>query len=170
MRALLGYYHEYYYTMSDPGFIACSMVHMREKDDCFMYEHHVRHERLQSSIPGVEDLDRSQYKGLAYYLQDRLFLIDYESLTSNEISQTILIPSFKNRVTRLNGLKMGVSACDSRKPVCSRVVWHFLGIDIDQHKAYRRVGLYRADTEQIDSDLKARLGQAQKVDGLFQIA
>ena len=45
-----------------------------------------------------QDLDRSQYKGLAYYLQDRLFLIDYESLTSNEISQTILIPSFKNRV------------------------------------------------------------------------
>jgi len=167
MRALLGYYHEYYYAMSDPGFIACSLVHMRERDDCFMYE---RHERLQSSIPGVEDLDRSRYKGLAYYLQDRLFLIDYESLTSNEISQTILIPSFKSRITRLNGLKMGVSACDSRKPVCSRVVWHFLGIDIDQNKAYRRVGLYRSDTEQIDGDLKARLGRAQIVDGLFQIA
>ncbi len=110
MRALLGYY----YAMSDPGFIACSLVHMRESDDCFVYE---RHERLQSSIPGVDDLDRSRYKGLAYYLQDRLFLIDYESLTSNEVSQTILIPSFKSRVTRLNGLKMGVSACDYRKPI-----------------------------------------------------
>jgi hypothetical protein len=50
------------------------------------------------------------------------------------------------------------------------VVWHFLGVDIDQNKAYRRVGLYRADTEQIDGDLKARLGRAQIVDGLFQIA
>ena len=166
MGALLGYYHEYYYAMSDPGFIACSLVHMREGDDCFMYE---RRERLQSSIPGVENLDCSRYKGVAYYLQDRLFLIDYESLTSNEISQTILIPSFKSRITRLNGLKMGVSACDSRKPVCSRVVWHFLGVDIDQQTAYRRVGLYRVDTEQIDCDLKARLGRAQIVDGLFQI-
>ena len=40
--------------------------------------------------------------------------IDYESLTLNEMSQTILIPSFKSRITRLNGLKMGVSSGDRR--------------------------------------------------------
>jgi hypothetical protein len=34
---------------------------------------------------------------------------------------------------------------------------------------YLRVGLHRLDTEHIDSDLKARLEQAQNVDGLFQI-
>jgi hypothetical protein len=45
-----------------------------------------------------------------------------------------------------------------------------LGVDIDQQKAYSRLGLYRADTEQIDGDLKERLGRAQIVDGLFQIA
>ncbi|MHC8334079.1 helix-turn-helix domain-containing protein [Pseudomonas sp. LB3P25] len=166
MRALLGYYYEYSYAMTERGFIVCSLVHVRESDGCFIYE---RNERSQSNIPGVDDAERSRYKGSAYYLQDRLFFIDYESLTSNEISQTILIPSFKSRITRLNGLKMGVSACDHRKPVCSRVVWHFLGLDIDRQSAFLRVGLHRADDEQIDSDLKGRLVQARVVDGLFQL-
>lgn len=166
-RVLTGYYHEYYHAMSDPGHILCSLVHIHEKDGYFVYE---RNERLQSNIPGIEDFERYRYKGIVYYLQDRLFLIDYESLTSNEISQTILIPSFKSRITRLNGLKMGVSTCDHRTPVCSRVVWDFLGTDIGRHSAYRRVRLYRADAEEIDDDLKARISQTQVVDGLFQLA
>ncbi|WP_454869331.1 helix-turn-helix domain-containing protein [Pseudomonas farris] len=167
VRALTGYYHEYYYAMSDPGYIMCSLVHIHEKDGYVVYD---RNERLQSNIPGVEDFEFYRYKGIVYYLQDRLFLIDYESLTSNEISQTILIPSFKSRITRLNGLKMGVSKCDHRAPVCSRVVWDFLGADINRDSAYRRVRLYRVDAEEIDDDLKARLSQTQIVDGLFQIA
>lgn len=105
-----------------------------------------------------------------YYLRDRLFLVDYESLTSNEISQTILIPSYKSRMTRLNGLKMGVSACDHRTPVCTRVVWDYLGTHISRRSALRRVRLYRADDKEIDADLKARLSQTQIIDGLFQIA
>ncbi|MHA6788186.1 helix-turn-helix domain-containing protein [Pseudomonas bijieensis] len=166
-QVLTGYYHEYHYAMSDPGHILCSLVHIHEKDGYFVYE---RNERLQSSIPGVEDFECYRYMGVVYYLQDRVFLIDYEALTFNEISQTILIPSFKSRISRLNGLKMGVSACDHRTPVCSRVVWDFLGTDIDLHSAYRRVRLYRVDAEEIDSDLRTRLSQAGMVGGLFRIA
>lgn len=166
-RLLAGYYHEYCYAMSDPGHILCSLVHIHERDGYFVYE---RNERLQSNIPGVEGFECYRYQGVAYYLQDRLFLIDYETLTSNEISQTILIPSYKSRVTRLNGLKMGVSTCDCRAPVCSRVVWDFLGTDIGRHSAYRRVRLYRADAEELDDDLKGRLSQTQIVDGLFRLA
>jgi hypothetical protein len=166
ISALLGYFHEYCYAMSNPGHILCSLVHVREEDGYFVYE---RNERLQMPIPGVEDFERCRYKGVIYYLRERLFLLDYESLTSNEISQTILIPSFKSRTTRLNGLKMGVSACDHRKPVCSRVVWDFLGTDVNRHHAFRRVRLYRPDDKDIDADLKARLSQTQVIDGLFQI-
>jgi len=49
------------------------------------------------------------YRGLAHFLTDRIFLTDYETLTGLEMTQTILFPSFKNRVTRLTGLKLGVS-------------------------------------------------------------
>ncbi|KAE9645023.1 helix-turn-helix transcriptional regulator [Pseudomonas sp. PB106] len=166
LKAHLGYYYEYYHAMTEPGSILCSLVHVRGEGDDVVYE---RNERLQ--ITGAEDVfERYQYLGIAYYLRDRLFFIDYESLTSNEISQTILIPSFKSCITRLNGLKMGVSAADHRAPACSRVVWEYLGQEIDRVDAYRRVRLYQPDDCAIDDDLRARLAQTQVVEGLFVIA
>src|SRR5471030_2258289 len=152
--------------MTDPGCILCSLVHIREEGQHFVYE---RNERLQ--VAGAEGtFERYRYVGVAYFLQDRLFLIDYESMTSNEISQTILIPSYKSRITRLNGLKVGVSAADHRTPACSRVGWEYLGREIDQVDGYRRVRLYSMDDPTIDDDLRGRLAQTQVVDGLFVIA
>ncbi|MBX9408889.1 helix-turn-helix transcriptional regulator [Pseudomonas baetica] len=166
LKSHIGYYYEYYHAMTEPGSILCSLVHVREDGHDVVYE---RNERLQIAGAGGE-FEQYRYLGIAYYLRDRLFFVDYESLTSNEISQTILIPSFKSCITRLNGLKMGVSAADDRAPACSRVVWEYLGQQINQADAYRRVRLYKPDDCAIDADLRARLAQAQVVDGLFVIA
>lgn len=152
--------------MTEPSSILCSLVHVRAEGDDIVYE---RNERLQISGT-AEDFERYQYLGIAYHLRDRLFFIDYESLTSNEICQTILIPSFKSCITRLNGLKMGVSAADHRAPACSRVVWEYLGQEINHVDAYRRVRLYKPDDRAIDDDLRARLAQSRIVEGLFVIA
>jgi hypothetical protein len=166
LKAYTGYYYEYYHAMTEPGSIICALVRVYEENQHFVYE---RNERLQ--IVGVEDeYEQYRYVGVAYYLQDRLFLIDYESLTSNEISQTILIPSFKSCITRLNGLKMGVSAADHRTPACSRVVWEYLGQEVNRIDAYCKVRLYRMDDPVIDDDLRGRLAQARVVDGLFVIS
>jgi transcriptional regulator with XRE-family HTH domain len=166
LKAHIGYYYEYYHAMTEPGSILCSLVHVRAEGDEIVYE---RNERLQIS-ERAEDFERYQYLGIAYHLRDRLFFIDYESLTSNEICQTILIPSFKSCITRLNGLKMGVSAADHRAPACSRVVWEYLGQEINPIDAYRRVRLYEPDDCAIDDDLRARLAQSRIVEGLFVIA
>lgn len=166
LKAYTGYYYEYYHAMTEPGSIICALVRVYEENQHFVYE---RNERLQ--IVGVEDeYEQYRYVGVAYYLQDRLFLIDYESLTSNEISQTILIPSFKSCITRLNGLKMGVSAADHRTPACSRVVWEYLGQEVNRIDAYCKVRLYRMDDPIIDDDLRGRLAQTRVVDGLFVIS
>jgi transcriptional regulator with XRE-family HTH domain len=166
LKAHTGYYYEYYHAMTEPGSILCSLVHIYEEGQHFVYE---RNERLQIAGPDGE-FEQYRYVGVAYYLQDRLFLIDYESLTSNEISQTILIPSFKSCITRLNGLKMGVSAADHRAPACSRVVWEYLGQEINRTNANRRVRLYSMNDPAIDDDLRGRLAQTKVVDGLFVIA
>ncbi|MCL9798735.1 helix-turn-helix transcriptional regulator [Pseudomonas sp. AKS31] len=166
LKAHIGYYYEYYIAMTEPGSILCSLVHVRQEGDDVVYE---RNERLQIARVG-EDFETYRYLGVAYYLRDRLFFVDYESLTSNEISQTILIPSFKSCITRLNGLKLGVSAADHRAPSCSRIVWEYLGQEINRADAYRRVRLYKPNDCAIDADLRARLAQAQVVDGLFVIA
>ena len=97
-----GYYFEYANCMSVPGSVLISLVHLREEDGLYLFE---RQERQERPKPG----SARPRTGFAvatcalFGLQDRLFLIDYESLTLNEMSQTILIPSFKSRITRLNG-------------------------------------------------------------------
>jgi len=162
-----GYYFEYSNCMSVPGQILLSLVHLREERGSYVFERQERQERARGGH--AEDWVRCRYLGAAFYLQDRLFLIDYESLTGNEMSQTILIPSFKSRITRLNGLKTGVSSGDRRTPACTRVVWDYLGTEINRVNAFRQVMLYPPEDSRIDDDVRQRLGGAQLRDGLFEI-
>ncbi|MDM8350610.1 helix-turn-helix transcriptional regulator [Pseudomonas sp. sp1636] len=164
-----GYYFEYANCMSVPGKILLSLVQLREERGSYLFERQERQEPSRAVGGKAEDWVRCRYLGAAFYLQDRLFLIDYESLTGNEMSQTILIPSFKSRITRLNGLKTGVSSGDRRTPACTRAVWEFLGSEINRVNAYRQVMLYDPDDPRIDADIRQRLGGADIRDGLFEI-
>ncbi|MBC3411524.1 XRE family transcriptional regulator [Pseudomonas sp. SWRI107] len=162
-----GYYFEYSNCMSVPGSILVSLVHLREERGSFLFERQERQER--SSANDLHAEVRCRYLGAAFQLQDRMFLIDYESLTLNEMSQTILIPSFKSRISRLNGLKTGVSSGDRRNPACTRVVWEYLGEEINRINAYRQVRLYRPDDVRIDDDIRERLSAGMISNGLFEI-
>jgi len=162
----VGYYHEYYHSMSAPGYILCSLVHLIELDGSYIYS---RNERLQSFSSKGGEGDRYSYHGVAYCLKGRFFFVDHETLTSNEISQTILVPSYKSRINRLNGLKIGVSSGDQRTPACTRVVWDFLGKDINRIEAYRHVRLYHPDDPALDADLCERLSKTEIVNGLFKM-
>lgn len=164
-----GYYFEYANCMSVPGSILLSLVHLREENGLYLFERQERQERASAAVGQAEDWVRCRYLGAAFGLQDRLFLIDYESLTLNEMSQTILIPSFKSRITRLNGLKVGVSSGDRRTPACTQVVWEYLGSEINRVSAYRRVMLYSPDDPRIDADIRERLATPQVANGLFGI-
>ena len=165
-----GYYFEYANCMSVPGQILLSLVHVREERGSFVFERQERQEQSRADNPNQEDgVVRCRYLGAAFFLQDRLFLIDYESLTNNEMSQTILIPSFKSRISRLNGLKTGVSSGDRRTPVCTRVVWEYLGTEINRVNAYRQVMLYGLDDPRIDPEIRERLSLVSVRDGLFEI-
>ncbi|WP_421683065.1 helix-turn-helix transcriptional regulator [Stutzerimonas urumqiensis] len=165
-----GYYFEYANCMSVPGSILVSLVHLRETPGGdYLFERQERQERSSPGVGEAEDWVRCRYLGAAFCLQDRLFLVDYESLTLNEMSQTILIPSFKSRITRLNGLKSGVSSGDRRTPACTRVVWEYLGREINRIAAYRQVMLYSPDDPRIDPDIRERLCQSTVRDGLFAV-
>ena len=164
-----GYYFEYANCMSVPGQILLSLVHLREERGSYLFERQERQEPARGGSGKADDWVRCRYLGAAFNLQDRLFLIDYESLTGNEMSQTILIPSFKSRIGRLNGLKTGVSSGDRRTPACTRVVWDYLGADINRVNAYRQVMLYSPDDPRIDADIRQRLASAHIRDGLFEI-
>lgn len=161
-----GWYLEYSNCLSVPGLILLSLVHLRAERGSYLFE---RQERQLAPSAAGEEAARCRYLGAAFYLQDRLFLIDYESLTGNEMSQTILIPSFKSRIGRLNGLKTGVSSGDRRTPACTRVVWEYLGTAINRVNVYRQLRLYRPDDPRLDAEVRQRLAGARIRDGLFEI-
>lgn len=85
------------------------------------------------------------------------------------LRNTDVSPSYKSRLSRLNGLKLGVSATDQRAPTCTRVVWDFLGTHIDQEDALKRTRLYRPEDSRLDADLRERLSRTEFEGGTFRL-
>lgn len=150
MEKYLGYYFEYYMSMACPGKILRNLICIEKREDGFYYQ---RTERLKEH-PG-EPAFHSKYLGVALFLTDRIFMMDYEALATNEITETILTPSYKNRITRLNGLRIGVPANGMRTPSCTRVVMEYLGLQVDIRKALSLCGLYELQDDAIDESIKS---------------
>ena len=147
-----GYYFEYYLSMSAPGKILRSLVCIQRKDDGFYYQ---RTERLVETAE--EKVCHCKYLGMALFLTDRIFMMDYESITANEVTQTILIPTYKSRVTRLNGLRLGVSASGERMPCSSRVVFEYLGVEVNIRRALKLCSLYDFESTEIDNSIRQEI-------------
>lgn len=143
----LGYYFEYYNSMSLIGRVVRGLVHIfKDKDGAYYYE---RFERVPHRA-NLGESYRFKYLGGAFYLNDRIFLVDYETTSNSEITQTVLFPAYKRKVKRLNGLILGVSAGNQRPIACARIVFDYLGERIDIRKAARECGILDADASHID--------------------
>lgn len=145
----LGYYFEYYMSMACPGMILRNLVCIEQQADGVFYQ---RTERLKEAPD--EPAFHSKYLGMVLFLTDRIFMTDYEVLATNEVTQTILTPSYKNRISRLQGLRIGVPANGMRTPSCVRVVLEYLGDDVDVRKALKLCGLYALDDTSIDGSIR----------------
>ena len=155
----LGYYFEYYMSMAHPGKILRTLVCFEKQAGKVYYQ---RTERIIE--PPHKKPYHGVYKGLANFLVDRIFMVDYESLTRHEISQTILFPTFKNRISQLKGLKIGVSGSGERMPICTRVIYEFLGSSINVKKALSLCGLYNLNSHEIDESIKVAVKNEMTAD------
>lgn len=154
MERYLGAWFEYYISMSSPGSVLRSLVLIwKHGDEVVRYR---RMERL--ARPGrTAGVARCCYRGTAILLNERIFLVDYEQLTGNELTQTILFPSYKNRLSRLAGLKIGVSAAGGHEPIAVRTVFEYLGQRIDVRRALRQCGLIKLDDPGLDAEITSRI-------------
>jgi transcriptional regulator with XRE-family HTH domain len=157
-RKYLGFYYQYYFSMSFPGKIIKGLTHFFEKDG-FTYvrriEHFQHHDHPDASF-------KCRYVGAAFYLNDRIFITETETLTGNEITETILFPTYRNKVGKLAGLVLGVSAGDQREIACSRVVLEWLGTEIDLRRAIRSCGLYDPPSPEIGPHTRAQIDNSVK--------
>ena len=153
MERFLGSYLETYLSMAYPGQILRTLVTLTRRDGGVYYQ---RTERVQEA-PGQKPL-HGLYLGVAHMLGDRIFLNDYETLTGLEITQTVLIPTFRNRVVRLHGLRLGAAGRWDRVPVCARVVYDYLGRTIDTRRALRLCGLFAMTSPAVPDDVRQAIG------------
>ncbi|TQV86267.1 XRE family transcriptional regulator [Exilibacterium tricleocarpae] len=145
-----GFYFEYYYAMTYPSSILRTLVSLTWDGETARFSRLERLPRENGSGRGPS----RRYHGAAFYLAERLFLLDYDSLTQNEISQTILLPTYNNRTTYLTGLKLGVTAQSLRLPTCARVVYEVLGANINLRAALRLCGLFDRESDAVAADVK----------------
>ena len=150
LTKLLGFYYGYFFSASNPGLFLKSLVTIYHWNDYTAYK---RIERLRDPSKSRRS-DTYKYEGLVSVVGDRLHLIDTETLTGNELSHTILYPSYKNRVTVLSGLCIGVSGSDSHVPSASRAVYEYLGRNLDLKVGLRGCGLFGPESGEIPSYVK----------------
>lgn len=147
IRKYCGYYFTYYYSFSVPGKILKAVLYLSERDGFTGYK---RIERLVDREQPSGASFVFKYEGLALYLRERIFLIDREVLTGNELSHSIVYPSYKNKVSLLTGLTLGTAGQTSREPICSRILLEYLGPTTNIKEILGQCGLYRPDSHELD--------------------
>jgi len=84
----------------------------------------------------------NKYEGVLFYLADRIYILEYESIEVNTITQAAFYPSHRSRLSLLLGIQTGGPTRRGRKPGASKVALEYLGRDIDVRQALKRAGLF----------------------------
>lgn len=161
-----GSYYIYYYSTSYPGRIL--------KAYGVIYEEEGRHffkwiERLSLVESSGRDGFIYKLKGVVLGLSNRIFISGYEQIMKNEMVHLILYPTYKNKVSQLSGLLLGVSGADSREPVSQRVVFSYLGKNVNHRAAFKRCGIYEVDSGEVDPEIKAKIeNRIDPEEGVFR--
>ncbi|EAU39885.1 predicted transcriptional regulator [Fulvimarina pelagi HTCC2506] len=157
-----GYYYKYFYSFSTPSYILRSLVSVKQTDEISYYK---TIERLTPAGYSYSPGDLFKYSGIMLPVGDRIHMLDYESVVGNEMSQTILYPPYRNRVSILIGLMMGITATEAHQPVSTRVVMEYLGRRVDRRRAIRGCGLYGEDAPEISRSMLNYLKEPNAANG-----
>ena len=149
-----GYYYGYFHALGFPGFLIRSLIHLYRDGDRF-YTKSIEH--LWQKEKPKSNRRRFKYKGMAFYMADRIFITEFETFTRHTICQTILFPSYRNTIGTLSGITTGVGSLNSHMPKSTRVEYEFLGKQVDLRKALKDCGLYDLESDLIDAEIKERV-------------
>jgi transcriptional regulator with XRE-family HTH domain len=152
LKKYLGFYYSCFYSLGWQSHIMRSLVHIYE------YEGRVYSKAIERILdPSRGERFLFKYEGIVSYRGNRIFIIEYESLTNGAIANTILYPTYRSHVTLLSGLSTGVSSHTARDPAAVRVVYEFLGRAVDYRVALRNCGLFAPDSRAIDPRIRAMI-------------
>lgn len=149
LEKYLGYYFRYFYSFGNQGKVIRSLALIYREDNKYYWKN--------IEILRHPDTGRSgglnKYEGVMFYLADRLYILEYESIEVNTITQATLYPSHRNRIGLMLGIQTGGPTRRGRKPGASKVAMEYLGRDINVRQALKRTGLFNPNEGAIRSEI-----------------
>ena len=164
-----GYYFAYRYSFSDSDALQKSLVRFWRDGDRILSK---RMERFQDRDGAASAPFLCKYLGYLLLLRDRVYVVEYDTLRRQEVSQTILYPGYRSRVTWLSGLNVGVSTRDDRRIGCGRVLYQYLGRTIELKRAVGQLGKFDPDSDQVPAMVRETISEgdpASPSDMLFAL-
>lgn len=158
----IGYYYRYFYSFTYPGMIHKSLFSIAVQDR-YYYTKNVELIREPSNKRLVKI---NKFLGIAFHLGERIHLTEYEALQCNSISQTVIYPTYENSVRMIYGIQTGAPHKKGRHPAASKVLFEYLGTEIDARKALSRIGLFEPQDAEIPEGI-ANLIQNRIESGQF---
>lgn len=151
MRRLLGYYHMHFLVPHDPDSVTRSLVCLHEQ------EGKVYSKTIERTGPTDESQEILKYEGMASFLGNCIFLLEFETLSADTIVESILFPSYRKRLEILTGLTFGVTSHVYRRPFASPIAWKYLGRMIDMRERIGECGAYGLNDLRIDPRIRKYL-------------
>lgn len=146
----VGYYFRYFYSFGFVRRIIKSLACISERDGRYYWKNI---EYFPPSRDGQVSTT-SKYSGVVLLLGDRIFIVEYETLLKNAITQVTLYPSYHTRIEYLVGVQTGAPAKRGRKPAASTVLLEYLGRHIDARRALKQSGLFDEHDPAIDPNIR----------------
>ncbi len=138
LEKYIGYYFRYFYSFSNPGKIIRSLASIHKESERFYWSNI---EILRDPETG-QSQGMNKYKGAVFYLADRIYIVEYETIELGSITQATLYPSHRSRLDTLVGIQTGGPTRRGRKPGASKVALEYLGREINVRHALKRTGLF----------------------------
>jgi transcriptional regulator with XRE-family HTH domain len=135
LRSLLGFYHSHFQVPGAPGVVFRSLVSLYEQDGRIMSKSIERRSNRDTMRGYI-----SKYRGLASFLGNCIFIVEFEYLSGDSIVETILFPPYRKTLDTMTGMTFGVTSRVHRQPFSSRVMWKFLGVSVDPRQALAHCG------------------------------
>ena len=115
-------------------------------------------ERLEMTPSTSRRAVVQKFKGVAFYFVDRIYILEYEAGSSDLVALTILYPSHRKQRHYLTGIILTIASAGNRQPFASRIVYEYLGNDVNYRKELARSHLYPVDSPEIPEEIRSRVG------------
>lgn len=99
----------------------------------------------------------NKYRGFCFASSDLIYIVEREYLSSRGYIWSAIYPSYRSRFRFLNGLVLGVSGDNFRRPFGAHIVFEHLGESIDLRNALTSCSCFPIDAPEIPDEVRARL-------------